>query len=197
MRGREDLHLEDKDILSIYKINKKEGLDVIVHKYKDPLYKFSLHLCKSRQEAEDLFQDTWIKVFRNLEKYDENKNLKTWIFTICINSYKDKYRKNKRWLNIIKDYFNNDEKEKEVINIGSEENLPEEEMVKNFEKAMLKEAVESLKEEYKLPVILYYFQELSYKDISEVLSIPEGTIKSRLNKARKLIKEYMEGKVYG
>ncbi|GAA0725697.1 RNA polymerase sigma factor [Clostridium malenominatum] len=191
------MHLEDKDILSIYKINKKEGLDVIVHKYKDPLYKFSLHLCKSRQEAEDLFQDTWIKVFRNLEKYDENKNLKTWIFTICINSYKDKYRKNKRWLNIIKDYFNNDEKEKEVINIGSEENLPEEEMVKNFEKAMLKEAVESLKEEYKLPVILYYFQELSYKDISEVLSIPEGTIKSRLNKARKLIKEYMEGKVYG
>lgn len=197
MRGREDLHLEDKDILSIYNINKKEGLDVIVHKYKDPLYKCSLHLCKSRQEAEDLFQDTWIKVFRNLEKYDENKNLKTWIFTICINSYKDKYRKNKRWLNIIKDYFNNDEKEKEVINIGSEENLPEEEMVKNFEKAMLKEAVESLKEEYKLPVILYYFQELSYKDISEVLSIPEGTIKSRLNKARKLIKEYMEGKVYG
>lgn len=192
MKGGEDLNVESRYILQMYNNDREQGLEFLVDKYKDSLYKFSLHLCKNSNEAEDLFQDTWIKVFKNINTFDENKNFQTWLFTICMNSYKDRYRKSKRWLNIIRDYFDNEEKQEEMGKVYSTENLPEEETIKDYEKYMIKKAVKTLKDEYRIPLILYYFQQLSYKEISEILSIPEGTIKSRLNKGRKLIKDYME-----
>lgn len=184
--------LEDKYIFNLFKSNREEALELLVDKYKNPLYKFCFHICRNQQEAEELFQDTWIKVFKNFNSYDESKNFQTWIFTIAVNSYKDKYRKAKRWLNKIKDYFDNEEKEREIESIQSFQGIPEEQLMIKAEKESLIKAVRTLEDNYKIPLILYYFKGLSYKDISEIMQMPEGTIKSRLNTARKKLKEIME-----
>lgn len=74
--------------------------------YKDDLYKLCLKLTNNKIDADDLFQDTWLKIYNNFYKLDEQKSIKNWIYTVCINTYKDVYSKKKRWLNIITDFFN-------------------------------------------------------------------------------------------
>ncbi|CDI48718.1 RNA polymerase sigma factor [Clostridium tetani] len=194
---RQSGYLDEKYIYEIYLKDKSLALKMIIDEYKDFLYRFSFYLCKNSMESDDLFQDTWVKVIKNIDKYTWNETFEPWIRTICLNTYKDKYRKSKRWLDIIKDYFDEEKKEREIINFPSKNNLPEKETIKNEEKKILKKAVDNLKDEYRIPIILYYFERLSYKEISEIISIPEGTIKSRLNKARKLLKEYVEVELNG
>ncbi|BFN03842.1 RNA polymerase sigma factor [Clostridium tetani] len=186
-----------KKIYIIYLKDKSLALKMLIDEYKGFTYRFSFYLCKNSMESDDLFQDTWVKVIKNIDKYTWNERFEPWIRTICLNTYKDKYRKSKRWLNIIKDYFDEEKKEREIINFPSKNNLPEKDTIKNEEKKTLKKAVDNLKDEYRIPIILYYFERLSYKEISEIISIPEGTIKSRLNKARKLLKEYVEVELNG
>lgn len=189
---RQNRNLNEKYIHEIYLKDRNLALKMLIDKYKDFLYKFSFYLCKNSMESDDLFQDTWIKVIKNIDKYTWDERFEPWIRTICLNAYKDRYRKSKRWLNIIKEYFDGEKKERELIDFPSKDNLPEKDIIKNEEKKILKKTVNNLKDNYKIPIILYYFERLSYKEISEITSIPEGTIKSRLSKARKLLKEYME-----
>lgn len=196
-KEQEGDNLYEKNIHSIYKKDKDLAIKILINEYKDFVYRFSFYLCKNSMESDDLFQDTWVKVLKNIDKYTWNDRFEPWIRTICLNTYKDKYRKSKRWLNIIKHYFNEEKKEKEIINFPSKNNLPEKEIIKNEEKELLKKAVNKLKDEYRIPIILYYFERISYKEISEIMLIPEGTIKSRLNKARKLLKEYVEVELNG
>ncbi|NSJ90818.1 RNA polymerase sigma factor [Coprococcus sp. MSK.21.13] len=196
-KEREGDNLYEKNIHSIYKKDKDLAIKILINEYKDFVYRFSFYLCKNSIESDDLFQDTWVKVLKNIDKYTWNDRFEPWIRTICLNTYKDKYRKSKRWLNIIKHYFNEEKKEKEIINFPSKNNLPEKEIIKNEEKELLKKAVNKLKDDYRIPIILYYFERISYKEISEIMCIPEGTIKSRLNKARKLLKEYVEVELNG
>lgn len=196
-KEQEGDNLYEKNIHSIYKKDKDLAIKILINEYKDFVYRFSFYLCKNSMESDDLFQDTWVKVLKNIDKYTWNDRFEPWIRTICLNTYKDKYRKSKRWLNIIKHYFNEEKKEKEIINFPSKNNLPEKEIIKNEEKELLKKAVNKLKDDYRIPIILYYFERVSYKEISEIMLIPEGTIKSRLNKARKLLKEYVEVELNG
>ena len=189
--------IDDIYIFQVYSNDKEKALKLLVEKYSNSLYKFSLHLCKDLKETEDLFQDTWVKVFKKLEKFNIDKRFETWLFTIAINTYKDGYRKKKRWLNRVKDYFDNDEKDREMAMVPSGEGLPQRDIIKSEEKEQIRSAVNKLKDEYRILVILYYFERLSYSEISEMLSIPEGTIKSRLNKGRKLLKDYLEVNING
>ncbi|MBU5592172.1 sigma-70 family RNA polymerase sigma factor [Clostridium sp. MSJ-4] len=189
--------IDDIYIFQVYSNDKEKALKLLVEKYSNSLYKFSLHLCKDLKETEELFQDTWVKVFKGLEKFNRDKSFETWLFTIAINTYKDGYRKKKRWLNRIKDYFDNDEKDREMAMVPSGEGIPQKDIIKSEEKEEIRSAVNKLKDEYRILVILYYFERLSYKEISEMLSIPEGTIKSRLNKGRKLLKDYLEVSING
>ncbi|WP_081923345.1 sigma-70 family RNA polymerase sigma factor [Clostridium amazonitimonense] len=189
--------IDDIYIFQVYSNDKEKALKLLVEKYSNSLYKFSFHLCKDLKETEELFQDTWVKVFKKLEKFNIDKRFETWLFTIAINTYKDGYRKKKRWLNRIKDYFDNDEKDREMAMLPSGEGLPQRDIIKSEEKEQIRSAVNKLKDEYRILVILYYFERLSYSEISEMLSIPEGTIKSRLNKGRKLLKDYLEVNING
>lgn len=194
---RQNGHLDEKYIHDIYLKDRNLALKMLIDEYKDFLYKFSFYLCKSSMESDDLFQDTWVKVIKNIDKYAWNERFEPWIRTICLNSYKDGYRKSKRWLNIIREYFDGEKKERDLINFPSKDNLPEKDIIKDEEKKILKKAVNNLKDNYRIPIILYYFERLNYREISEIISIPEGTIKSRLSKARKLLKEYMEVELNG
>ncbi|MBU5312614.1 sigma-70 family RNA polymerase sigma factor [Tissierella carlieri] len=175
----------------------REDIDLIINKNKTKLYTFCFHLSRNKQEADDLFQDTWIKVFSNLDSFDESKSFEGWLYTIALNSYRDKYRKAKRWLNRIVDFTDSDEKNRILDNANSILGLPEEEYHKEEERKRVQEAISKLKDKHKLPLILYYYRSLSYKEIAEILGVPEGTIKSRINTAKTKLKDILEEDGYG
>jgi RNA polymerase sigma-70 factor (ECF subfamily) len=174
----------------------KKDIDLLINQYKTKIYTFCFHLSRNRQEADDLFQDTWIKVFANIDSFDESKSFETWLYTITLNCYRDKYRKAKRWLNRIIDFTDSDTKNNILENAKSILGLPEEEYCQGEARKKVQEAVDKLDDKHRLPLVLYYFKSLSYKEIGEILGIPEGTVKSRINTAKKKLKYILEEEGY-
>lgn len=189
--------LDDNLIWIIFNTDKVQGLDLFIEKYKTPLYKLCVSLHRNNTNAEDLFQDTWIKAFKYMNDFDRSKNFEPWLFTIAINLYKDNYRKVKRWFSKSIDFFDTNENALIIDNIKSTTYLPEESYDKCENKQQLQNAINNLKDEFKIVIILFYYNGLKQKEISEILEIPVGTIKSRLNKAKNLLKKYLEDNNYG
>lgn len=180
----------------VYKKNieyTKGSIDKLIEDYSPYVYKLSLRLCKNKFEAEDLFQETWIKVCKGINKYDSNSKFENWIYSICVNCYRDSYNKEKSLLNKIKNLFSSTEEKEREINEAADENISiEEEVINKFSTENTLEYLNKLEDIYKVPLILYYFKDLSYIDIAEILKIPMGTVKSRLFKGKTILRKLME-----
>lgn len=169
-------------------------IETLIDQYQNDLFHFCLSLTKSKVNAEDLFQDTWIKVVTKINQFNSSYDFKNWLFKIALNTYKDGYRKQKREKEHSICYVTCEEQEKALTNVISHFNSPETEVVHKEANQHLKALVEALPDKFRLPVIMFYYHELSLKEISRLLKIPLGTVKSRLNKSKKLLKEQMEEK---
>ncbi|TYQ15028.1 UNVERIFIED_CONTAM: RNA polymerase sigma-70 factor (ECF subfamily) [Acetivibrio alkalicellulosi] len=179
--------------------NKRHKLLSLIDIYKQQVYKLCYQLTNNKFDADDLFQDTWVRVVKNLDYYDENKSFNTWLYTITINLYKDRYRKQKRWMNIIKDFFTNEKKDFEFLNVSENKFHPETHLVDRESIKELEKFVGSLTDTFRIPIILYYFKEMNYTQISTILDIPIGTVKSRLSRGIQKLKKMLEkgGYSYG
>ncbi|NGP61139.1 sigma-70 family RNA polymerase sigma factor [Paenibacillus thiaminolyticus] len=153
-----------------------------------PLYRYCLHLCGSASDADDLFQDVWIRAIKHRDSYDANRSLENWLFTIATNLYRDRYRKAKRWLGRVKQYFNPELQQREMANIPGSADEPEDLLIASYRKELVRRALSRLKDEHRILLVLYYFEECTYREAAEILRIPEGTVKSRLNSAKKALK---------
>lgn len=164
------------------------NIENMIDIYKDDVYKICLKLTSNKTDADDLFQETWLKIYNNFYKIDKQKSIRNWIYTICINTYKDSYSKKKRWLRVITDFF--DSKVKHEIMEQQTSSIDETELIvfNNIEKERIQKLVKTLDEKYKLPIIMYYYLDYSYSDIATTLNIPVGTVKYRLNHGKKLLK---------
>jgi RNA polymerase sigma-70 factor (ECF subfamily) len=189
--------VEDSDLVSLHIKGNPDTLDILVHRHKDSLYRFCYHLTSNKSEAEDLFQDTWLKVVDKVKSYDVNKKFSTWLYTIALNLYRDRYRKAKRWLSKVRLIFEDEEGNSEFERISSEEAAVCEQVVQHELKRELVTVINGLKDTYRIPLILFYYKEMTYEDIAQILDIPMGTVKSRLNSCKRILKEEMEGRNFG
>ncbi|MBQ6152331.1 MAG: sigma-70 family RNA polymerase sigma factor [Ruminococcus sp.] len=150
-----------------------------VERYSADLFRFCFKLCADQDDAEDLFQDTWTKALSKIDTYDSDRDFRIWLFSICVNTYKDTVRKKYNSLKIR--FQNNEEKERFLRSIPTEQ--------KDIDEYVdLYNAINSLNKKHRVVIALYYFKEFSVKEIAEILSIPEGTVHSRLNTAKKHLK---------
>jgi RNA polymerase sigma-70 factor (ECF subfamily) len=141
--------------------------------------KLCCNLCRSYADADDLFQETWFKAIKNIEKYDDKKDFGKWLFTICINTYKNTQNCSENRKRVC---FGSTE-EKEIFL----STLPDT-MVHNEKYEELIAVIRELPEKYRTVIALRYFNDYSEKDVSQILKIPVGTVKSRLSKAKQLIR---------
>lgn len=188
--------LEDAEIVRRCSEGQIDLIEILIEKYKSQLYKLCLHLTNNNYESEDLFQDTWVKAVKNIGKCNAEKSFYMWLYTIALNLYRDRYRKKKRWLSKVKEYFDTDKKEELINNFKSNYMLPEDKLLQNYEKAKLKTLINNLNDKLRIPIILFYFKDMSLDNIAEVLDIPAGTVKSRLNTARNKLRKMMEVEDY-
>ncbi len=150
--------------------------------YGKRLYGLCLSLCADRTEADDLYQETWLKVLKNISRFNEDMEFEPWLTKICVNTYRNTLRRMARspFLN----YFSSTEEKENVLNNVAS---PEKE-----DYSALYEAINNLPEKLRVVIILFYFRDMDIKVTADILGIPEGTVKSRLNKARKLLKEVLK-----
>ncbi len=157
----------------------KIGIESYIEKYQERLTRLCINLCRNYADAEDLFQETWLKAINNFDKYDATKNFDKWLFSICINTYKNNYKSLFTHKNI--SFATTEEKDIFLSSIPDKE-------IKNENYKELIEIIKTLPDKYRIVLALRYFNDYSEKDTAEFLDIPVGTVKSRLNKAKQLIK---------
>ena len=156
----------------------------LTDKYGDSLYKFCRSLTYSKEDADDLFQETFLKVFEQSFKLDDWDNPQNFLFSSAVfiwKSWKRKYARRNRIapVEVLDD---------STSDIASQINIEDDFELKE-ELQKVRELVDNLPENFKVPIILYYTMELDVSEIAETLKIPAGTVKSRLFKARKIIEK--------
>ena len=157
----------------------KNAIEILLNEHKEYLYKTAFLYMKNEQDAVELCQDTVYKAIINLHKLKNPKYFKTWITRILINNAHDRNKKK----NKIVDSFD----KLELIEDVSYEKLEE--------KIDLYNAIDILDEKFKTPIILQYFQDMTIKEISEILECNENTVKTYLRRGKeRLYKILMEGK---
>ncbi len=174
----------------------QEELEACIRNYGKAVYSFCLHLTGNRQEGDDLYQDTFLKLVELQGKAKPQGNLKSYLLTIALNLWKNRRRKF-AWRQRIAGRAVSLEGEllEDGREMPSRETAPEERIVLQEERRAVREAVEGLPEKYRLPVLLYYMEEQKIPEIARILKLPEGTVKNRLYKARKQLSKELEGMI--
>ena len=156
-------------------------IDQYIRQYGKRLYGLCLTLCANSFDADDLYQDTWLKAVKNISQYDESREFEPWLTRICVNTYRNRLRRIMK--SPIFDAFSSEEEKTAVM-----ESIAAPEAEDYFR---LHEAIDRLPEKLRITVILFYFRDMDVGQTAHTLNIPPGTVKSRLNKARKLLKEVL------
>lgn len=148
-------------------------IERIIQEYGDSLLRMCTLYLKDEQLAEDAVQETFIKVYEKYHTFNHTSEEKTWIMRIAINTCKN-YMKGS-WFKRITTGFDLETISKERVDVGLEKKEQQEELVKEIIR---------LSPKYKEVILLYYYQEMSIREIAQILHIKEGTVKVRLQRAR-------------
>jgi RNA polymerase sigma-70 factor (ECF subfamily) len=171
----------DKKLIVNYLVGDEKSLEILIHRYLKPIYSFVYRYVGNGDEAEDITQEVFVKMWKSLKKFDQKKKFKTWIFTIAKNACLDFLKKKKT---IPFSEFENEEGENKLIEtLVDPAPLPDE----LFERAsigeMLSAAINQLAPKYCLVLSLRYNDHFTFREITRVLGEPLNTIKSRYRRA--------------
>ncbi len=178
--------LSDADLLARYMVGDEAAFRELVNRYRNSLYAFLRQFLNRQDLVEDVFQDTFLQLFSSRQSFDSSRPLRPWLFTIAANKAKDALRKWQRTAAIpigtIAD--SEDSSFDDVLNtLGSHTTTPSENLERAETAARVERIIADMPENLREILILAYFNKFSYKQMAEILSIPIGTIKSRLHTA--------------
>lgn len=158
-----------------------------VNLYSTELYNYCVVRLHNRQDAEDLVQVTFLKAYKSVETLKPGSNIKAWLFTILLNNIRDHLRKLGRQPETT-ELASEQELENTLVDLS---NNPEEALIKKDTMTRLASGIAALPDHFASPLILREVREMSYQEIASMLSIPVGTVMSRLSRARKMLVNYM------
>ncbi|WP_369690991.1 sigma-70 family RNA polymerase sigma factor [Robertmurraya korlensis] len=160
-------------------------MDQLMDEYGQSLLHLTYSYVGKREIAEDLTQEIFVKCFQRLEQFQKKSSLKSWIWRIAINHCKD-YLRNWHYKHIIVS-------EEKIRDTQSQETEVVNQVIQRYEDEELVAIVLSLPDTYREVIYLYYFEELSIREISSLTSVNQNTIKTRLKRAKEILKESLEG----
>lgn len=172
---------KDKELVQQALAGNQIAFEKLMERYYDSIYVMVLRLVRNMTDAQEITQDTFTKAFSKLSLYDEQYAFSSWLFSIATNTSIDFLRKRK--------YFevSFDDEDNEYQRVGvSESNSPnpEERLIQKQDVKALRSKIEELKEHYRKLLELRYFEEYTYEEISQELSLPMGTVKTQLHRAK-------------
>jgi RNA polymerase sigma-70 factor (ECF subfamily) len=179
----------EKAIIIKAKKGHMKSFEKLITGYEKRVYNIAYQMFGNEHDAYDVSQEVFIKVYKSLEKFNFNSSFSTWLHRITVNTCIDEYRKKKKHniVSSIDESYEQDEgsMNKQFVDKGL---TPEEEVLKNENVNFVRESIDELKEEHKMIIILRDIKGYSYDDISDILNISVGTVKSRISRARKNLK---------
>ena len=161
----------------------------LVDKYHEMIYRLAIKMVNNPQDAEDILQETFIKAYRHLEKFDGRSSLSTWLYRIATNEALMFLRRQKPDMVSVDETLDTGEGEVEPLKIVDWSSLPEDELMSAEAQVYLDKAVEKLSPSLRVVFVLRDIQSLSTRETADVLNISETAVKTRLSRARLQLRE--------
>ena len=169
-----------KDVLMKVKNGDLYAFEYMLSFYEKAVFNYCKNITKNIEEAKDITQETFIKIFTHRKSIDPEKKIKTWIFTIATNTAYDSFRKKKR--------KNETSLDEEIETISATKTYyPKEGLKSDIEKAMLQ-----INKEYREALLLFYQQGFKYEEIAEILEIPVNTVKTNISRGKEQLKDILK-----
>ncbi|GAB4400785.1 MAG: ECF family RNA polymerase sigma factor SbrI [Anaerolineales bacterium] len=177
--------LLDADLLKYIGNGDEQAFEVLYRRHSEALYNYLLRLVHESPVAEDLLQETFLAVWRNAQQFRGGAQVRTWLFQIA-------HHRAVSWLRKQRQQVDWDTLEP---TLADPQTRPEPLLLQNLDVARVQRALAQLSARHRSVVELAFVQEFSYREIAEILQIPEGTVKSRMSTALKLLAHYLEHEV--
>ncbi|MEP0265378.1 RNA polymerase sigma factor [Dokdonia sp.] len=176
--------MEHSELIEACKNNDLKAQMQVYLLYKDMLYNVSFRIVKSKQDAQDTVHDAFIKAFQNISKLEHNHNLGAWLKRIVINCSLDFLRKKKKlgWL-------------QESIEIQEEEEDTDTFEDNSLKVEEVKKAINTLKDKYRIIIVLYLIEDYSHREIAEQLGLNESTVRNQYRRGKRLLIQQLQNKL--
>ena len=179
----------DEELIARFQKGDENAYTELVNRYRDRLMTFVYRFVNDLEQAEDIVQDALVKVYTHKHYYKEVAKFSTWVYTIAGNLAKTELRKRKRRQTSSLSTLGLDNKDYELPSVELETG---EYIQGEYTEKKIQEAIKSLPLHFRTVIILRDIQELSYEEISNIVSVPLGTVKSRINRARLQLQEALK-----
>lgn len=179
----------DEQLIERFQNGDMYAFDLIVKRYKDQLINFVYHFLGDRIDAEDVVQETFLRVYKNKHLYRNIAKFSTWIYTIAGNLAKTELRRRKRRRLMSISQMGFDSRD---YDIADEDPTPDKSVDGKMKEETIRNEIDQLPIRFKEVVVLRDIQEFSYEEISDILDIPIGTVKSRVNRGRSRLQKKLK-----
>lgn len=188
---KDELKTDTDNLVQDFLDGDTQAFNRLVLLYQTKIYNLALNYVKSPEEAKDLAQDIFVTVFRSLPKLREKEKFTSWLYQIAINHCRNRYKKLSR-----RGYFSNVslDDEESYLQLPGDEG-PEKLLQRQNTINLVRSTIDSMADAEREIILLRDVQELAYEEISTILDIPLGTVKSKLNRARNALKDRLK-KIY-
>ena len=180
----------DHELLAAIRDGDEVAFQEIVRRYRNPITNFIYRMLDDYERSVELAQETFIRVYTSAGRYQANYSFSTYIYRIATNLAISELRRRKRrkFVSLLSP-FTNDDGEAIELDPPDTKQLQDEALIEDERRQAVSRAITSLPEKYRAAIVLRDVEGLSYDRIAEVLNLSEGTVKSRINRARNLLKE--------
>jgi RNA polymerase sigma-70 factor (ECF subfamily) len=166
----------------------------IVHRYRNQIINFIYRMLNDYDKATDLSQETFLRIYTSASKYQATYSFSTYIYRIAANLAISelRQRKRRRWVSFLLPFRNQDDDGDQEMEFPDQAPLADEMMIDAERRKALSSAIQSLPEKYRLTLVLRDVEGLTYEEITEITNLSEGTVKSRINRGRNLLREKLQ-----
>lgn len=180
---------EEEKIVKQMKNGNYKNYDKIVNSYKNRVFGMAYKFTGDYDESQDLAQEVFLKIYRQIKNFREESKLSTWIYRISVNTCLDWKKKKEKIKSINFSSMVNEENKDQTIDLKDESMSPDQLILQDESQKLIHKLIYELSDKYKTVLVMYHFNEMSYQEISKALDIPERTVETRLYRARRMLKE--------
>jgi RNA polymerase sigma-70 factor, ECF subfamily len=183
------MNVAELRLIQLSRTGDRRAFVELVELYSSKIHRLAYRMLHNKPDSEDIVQETFMRVYMNLNHYDESQKFSTWIYRIGRNVCIDLLRKKRPAASLDAELSETDEDYNFYSKIASNESSPEHLVVQSETEEQIHKSIHKLADKYKSVITLYYLQELSLQEISERLGLPVTTVKTRLHRGRELLRK--------
>ena len=177
-------------LISRARTGDREAFGGLVEQYRDNVYRLAYRMCGNAYDADEAAQEAFVAAWRALPNFRGDAKFSTWLYRLTTNAAIDVMRREKRHQTV---------GDGEMMDLADDADSPQETVERTEQQEAVQKALATLSEEYREVLLLRYMEELDYAEIAEVLQLPSGTVKSRINRAKAALKTALlkSGNIFG